>query len=670
MTQQRLHSSPKAKATPVRRRSRLNSAEDVFSEAIYKERVRKSQALIRGWLARKGFCLNGIKLPLKPGCIGPGSFLPLVESDVLDIKIEWLVGGEYRTFENDDDFQDAFVKAGNPKLTRSACVALKGWQQKKYLELLAEVSVDHYVFPHGCVQAANIEEPLPWTICVGVERSCSGSDGVLFVEFPEKQAVVVKAPGKIASEMLGTMVCKKLGICCPQMRLVKRRSKEGREIFSSLVTADRKRPPRDRTVSEMLNKKPAFLVIEYLKAYELADLGVKRPLERWGAQVLGLPEGLSDQGRSVLHDFGSLIAFDMFVNNYDRLPCIWMNQGNPGNILFDASEHSVISIDNMMTCIQSPGSDSIGLKLYSEYLAHVRATCEAVARNPEVEHPDFRRVRQLLCEGCPDGHGWPGLGLDIGPEGTLAVQHGFLQTVQTLLYGPDGTESGISRLWLEEQSRLLFEAIVDHEQPAGVLESTPECTCGFECININFMDDVITIYAEALKEARSEKQTSVRGEESQRQSELPPALVMLKGSGSRGGSDDVFVCSTGEGQVSIAACKERAAQFMNRLRQVSRQRKVWEDVVEKCNEQLRQKRRRRHRQRAALRHCPKRTFSLERLLAKNRKTWPSEVKEDPANREKWLSEVDFEKSFGMAPDNFGKMKLWRRCALKKARGLF
>jgi len=258
MIQQSARAPPKAKATAARRRSRLNSAEDVFTEAIDKERVRKSQALIRGWLARKGFCLIGVKLTLKPGCIGPGSFLPLTDSDVLDTKIEWLVGGEYTTFENDDDFQDAFVKAGIPKLTRSAFVALKGWQQKRHLELLAEVSMDHYAFPHGCVQAANIEAPLPWTICVGVERSCNGSEGVLFVEFPEKQAVVVKAPGKIASEMLGTMVCKQLGICCPQMRLVKRKSKEGHDMFTALVAADRRRPRGERTVSAMLSNKPTF----------------------------------------------------------------------------------------------------------------------------------------------------------------------------------------------------------------------------------------------------------------------------------------------------------------------------------------------------------------------------------------------------------------------------
>jgi len=665
--------SPMPKVEPqageLKPRRCKSTFEDVASDAMEIEHARHVQALIRGWLARKGFCLEGKHLPLKPGCIGPGSFLPLRESDVMDSNIEWLVSGEY-TKCGDDDFKQAFANLGIANLTKEAFVALKGWKQKKYLELLAEVSVDSYVFPHGNVQAASIEEALPWAACVGVERSCDGSEGVLFVELPEKQAVVVKAPGRIASEMFGTMLCKNLGIRCPQMRLVKRNSEEGHAIFSALVTADRRRPPGERSVSAMLNKKAAFLVIEYLKAYELADLGVKRPLKDWGAQVLGLPEGLNDHGRQVLRDLGSLIAFDVFVNNYDRLPCIWMNQGNPGNIMFDAVGHSVISIDNMMTCIQRPCSEPIGLKLYSEYMARARATCEAVAQNPEEEHPDFKRVRQLLSQGCPDGHGWRGIGLDIGSEGTIAVQDGFLQTVQTLVYGADGMQNGISRHWLEEQSSLLYDAIADRERLAGAVQSASESTYGFECINIDFMSDMITIYTEALTKAKPEKQAADQGYESRQQSALPPALVMSQGSGHGRGSNDVFISSTGRGQVSIAACQQQASQFMSRLQQAIQQRKDGEDVVARCNEQLRQRLQWRRQHTAAPADSQEQSFSLEQLLAKNRDSWPTPVQEDPANREKWLSDSDFVEVFGMVRETFNKMQLWKRRALKKARGLF
>ena len=61
---------------------------------------------------------------------------------------------------------------------------------------------------------------------------------------------------------------------------------------------------------------------------------------------------------------GRILALDVLTNNFDRLPCIWNNRGNAGNVLFqgDAGEdnqpcsvstnsHSAIGIDNMVSCI-------------------------------------------------------------------------------------------------------------------------------------------------------------------------------------------------------------------------------------------------------------------------------------------------------------------------------
>lgn len=183
------------------------------------------------------------------------------------------------------------------------------------------------------------------------------------------------------------------------------------------------------------------------------------------------------------------------------------------------------------------------------------------------------------------------------------------------------------------------------------------------------MSDMITIFTEVLNKARPEKQAVVQVVKSHQQSELPPALVMSHKSSRGRGSNDVFVSSTGEGQVSIAACQELAVQFIDRLRQASWQRTVREDVVARCNEQLRQKLQRQRQQIAPV-DSQENSFSLEQLLAQNRDSWPPQVREDPANREKWLSDADFVKVFGMVREAFGTMQLWRRRALKKAKGLF
>jgi len=455
---------------------------------------------------------------------------------------------------------------------------------------------------------------------------------------------------------------------------VKRSSDEGQEIFKALVAADRGRPPAERTVSAILNKWPAFLVIEYLRAYELADLGVKGPLEGWGARVLNLPEGLSEHGRCILSDLGSLIAFDVLVNNYDRLPCIWMNQGNPGNVMFDVADDSVISIVKRMTCIQSNSSYPLGIKLYSWYMARVRSTCEAVACRPDEEHPDFKRVRELLHKGCPKGHGWPGLGIDIGPEGTAAVQDGFLQTVQSIVYGTDGTQGGISRAWLEEQTQALFEIIADHlpTTPGEGRAGKPESSYGFECINLDFMADIIAIYSQALEKAKPDIQIIITPpctEDKQHPSELPATLLMSEGGDGGRGGDDVCISSTSAGQDKIVASQEQAAQFIEMLRLACQQRKAREDAVARCNQQLRQNLHR-MRQRASVSMAQTETFPLEQLLTDEKDKWPLQVLEDPANRERWLSDSDFLKVFGMDRGSFGKLQLWKRQSLKKEKSLF
>ena len=79
-----------------------------------------------------------------------------------------------------------------------------------------------------------------------------------------------------------------------------------------------------------------FLVIEYVPGFELADMF--RPVsDSWSQKTFGLSptaamkdDDLSSKGLRVLRKLGQLIALDMVLNNYDRLPTIWNNKGNPG----------------------------------------------------------------------------------------------------------------------------------------------------------------------------------------------------------------------------------------------------------------------------------------------------------------------------------------------------
>lgn len=42
---------------------------------------------------------------------------------------------------------------------------------------------------------------------------------------------------------------------------------------------------------------------------------------------------MNPNSRDRLIRLGILLSFDMFVNNYDRVPFLWNNEGNPSNLL-------------------------------------------------------------------------------------------------------------------------------------------------------------------------------------------------------------------------------------------------------------------------------------------------------------------------------------------------
>merc|ERR1712113_1291903 len=75
-------------------------------------------------------------------------------------------------------------------------------------------------------------------------------------------------------------------------------------------------------------------------------------------------------------ELGRLMAFDTLINNFDRLPLAWSNEGNLGNVMLGSSLGVVVGIDQSVAPISHP----VGLSAY------------------------LQRVRQVVCE-ARDGQG-------------------------------------------------------------------------------------------------------------------------------------------------------------------------------------------------------------------------------------------------------------------------
>jgi hypothetical protein len=50
--------------------------------------------------------------------------------------------------------------------------------------------------------------------------------------------------------------------------------------------------------------------------------------------------GLSEAGKKELYDIGRMMAFDILIFNYDRLPCVFQNGGNTENIMISEAHPS------------------------------------------------------------------------------------------------------------------------------------------------------------------------------------------------------------------------------------------------------------------------------------------------------------------------------------------
>lgn len=579
-----------------------------------------------------------------------------------DITLAWPVAGTFRTLASDVEFTAAFSGLDIPRswkpMTRTSFCMLAGWKQKQAIEALRTPPPYVYHFPHGEVTPVKHLETVNWSTCIGVQRSDAGSEGVLFVELQGKQAVVVKAPLYVVSEMFGNVLCGRLGVMCPNVRLVASSSPEGKLLVEFLVKADAWRNPEERKVQAMLSARPLFLVIEYVQARDLASwFGPES--HAWSKAVFGLgpsdsPGLLSHHGKEVLRSLGALVAFDLIINNFDRLPCVWDNKGNASNLMFANASAEPLSIDNMVFCI-APEHARATAK-YMERVKEVVADCiHHVCMG--VEQFEFARIRMFLKDGCPEGQGWSGLGIDIGVEGTLEIQTGFMNLVHFSVYG-DNCQDGenITLEWLEEVRSALLQQLPG-DNP---LRDAPKHMYGFDSVHPQFCAAVIDAFQSALEQVWEETGGYLGvGREARKPRKSAPSLTGSTTQGRLDKSSGTLL--NGGERLPMFMTPDTRKTFLEHHDRRKAQLKM--DAAQKLQMKPRETR---LAQAQKLRRTPDGFYSLE-VLARL-PPWPAGVEAN--RREMWLSPADFQRVFGMSKDEFGKLPLWTQQHRKKKVNLF
>merc|ERR1719436_646924 len=114
-------------------------------------------------------------------------------------------------------------------------------------------------------------------------------------------------------------------------------------------------------------------------------------------------------GASLYYSLGRLMAFDMLINNFDRLPLAWSNDGNLGNVMLGASQGPVVGIDQCVTPIKHPN----GLHMYLDRVKDVVAE----ARGSPMGKSRFAAVKEAIHVNT---------GIDLGKEELYSMRAGVL----------------------------------------------------------------------------------------------------------------------------------------------------------------------------------------------------------------------------------------------------
>eukprot|EP01124_Arcella_intermedia_P023287 TRINITY_DN3667_c0_g1_i1.p1 TRINITY_DN3667_c0_g1~~TRINITY_DN3667_c0_g1_i1.p1 ORF type:complete len:355 (-),score=66.84 TRINITY_DN3667_c0_g1_i1:16-1080(-) len=171
-----------------------------------------------------------------------------------------------------------------------------------------------------------------WSSVSRLQVSGDGSSGVLFVHNKDGTAVLKATQSE--GDLFANLLMQKCGILVPHTEVITRQSeqwnyikriKEDKEVrFSFMDISSRRR-------LDGMVKSQQFHLLELILGESLHCL--EHP-----AEVLV---------DSVIYQLGEISAVDLIINNWDRIPSFWKNQGNSGNMII--ANKKVYAIDQIVS---------------------------------------------------------------------------------------------------------------------------------------------------------------------------------------------------------------------------------------------------------------------------------------------------------------------------------
>lgn len=222
---------------------------------------------------------------------------------------------------------------------------------------------------------------VPWNDVKTTMWCSGGMGGAVLVQLGETspQAVVVKPQAMFAvAEAFAQEIAQLIGVRVAETRMVF----SSQDEFFSLSTALRSSVPMCEEHMQYVKRitsrsKDCVAVVEFVQGCILQGVD--------GQMVLQ-----GNTSSQILHELGSLIVLDCLLNNLDRIPAIWKNDGNLGNVMIENGH--VVGIDQQVQPIMNPDG-------HERYLLALQSFCSDV-RDGRLDAPSVSRIKNSIFQNC------------------------------------------------------------------------------------------------------------------------------------------------------------------------------------------------------------------------------------------------------------------------------
>eukprot|EP00927_Polykrikos_kofoidii_P076084 TRINITY_DN7282_c0_g1_i1.p1 TRINITY_DN7282_c0_g1~~TRINITY_DN7282_c0_g1_i1.p1 ORF type:complete len:811 (-),score=111.24 TRINITY_DN7282_c0_g1_i1:51-2483(-) len=236
---------------------------------------------------------------------------------------------------------------------------------------------------------------LPWKDAQSLFHIGGGTGGVALVQLP--QGVVCLKPQKMSAvaEYMAVLLASSFNLRVATMRIVPYSgapSSEFQQIKGTLRTCLAVIQEHGHTVRHYFGRTEFLGVLEFVPGQSLQGVETHNLLKSLPGETL----------HGIWRDVGRLLAFDALINNLDRVPLLWDNDGNTGNLMLVTSASSspapsqaaLIGVDQAIGIIRAgPGRDRYLNRLRRLVIAALRGRWdeEEIGQNGEEDRDHARK---------------------------------------------------------------------------------------------------------------------------------------------------------------------------------------------------------------------------------------------------------------------------------------